>query len=137
MGAEVSEPFGDPDGPIYLDPASGRDHLYVIRSEAGHTKIGVTKNPQARIAALQSGNPHKLDFVRCMPLMDDGCDAYRIEALLHRLLGEKRLVGEWFDVTDLEIALAYEVAQLSTEIFKTSDPRFCRSPVWADNQGED
>jgi hypothetical protein len=126
----VIDPVGDPYGPIYLDPASGRDHIYVIRSDVGHTKIGVTKNPQARLNALQSGNPHKLRFVRCMPLTDDGCDAYRIEGLLHRLLAEKRMVGEWFDVTDLEIDLAYEVAQLSAEIFKDNDPRASRPPIW-------
>lgn len=111
--------IGNPDGPVYLDPASGRDHVYAIKSSDGFVKIGVTKSPVSRMATLQCGNPYKLTFLHCMPLMAQECDAYKIEAELHRILAAKRAHGEWFKVSEEEVDLAYNLAQYSDNIFKS------------------
>jgi Meiotically up-regulated gene 113 len=61
-------------------------------------KIGVTTNCASRLACLQSGNPHRLDFYAKFPFPTEA-DAYRAERELHGLLSGHRLSGEWFDIS--------------------------------------
>lgn len=65
--------------------------LYVIRDEVlDAVKIGVGGKPRARLSNLQIGNASPLELILDVP-------AYAgLEKLIHRLLREQRIQGEWF-----------------------------------------
>ena len=70
--------------------------IYVIGTDTGHLKIGITSNPVRRVNDLQIATPDKLDllfFVRCK-----GVVAQDIERHTHNLLRNYRTKGEWFNV---------------------------------------
>ena len=56
------------------EPRSG--YVYVIAEKTsaggftGYYKVGKTQNLEARITELQTGNPHKLEYVEKMPVDD-------------------------------------------------------------------
>lgn len=81
------------------DPSS---FVYVIKAPNDRVKIGVTKNPSARLAALQTGSHMRLRFafIGCTP-----GEGYDIEGAAHNVLAAYRLEGEWFDVP-AEMAVA-------------------------------
>jgi hypothetical protein len=54
-------------------------------------KIGFSKNPRARLAELQTGNPQKLEIIV------DVAGGRELEDGIHRELGAFRLWGEWFE----------------------------------------
>ena len=60
---------------------------------AGHHKIGVSTDPIARLAQLQTGSPVPLRFAYIGATRSNG---YNIEAAAHALLDAHRQEGEWF-----------------------------------------
>jgi hypothetical protein len=76
--------------------------LYVIGSDTGPQKIGVSANVARRLAVLQTHSPHALTaHHQAQP----ASDARLVERVAHALLAAKRLRGEWFDVS-VEDAIA-------------------------------
>src|SRR5438445_5974418 len=71
--------------------------IYFIRAGNGPVKIGHSHNPNARLAALQSGNYEKLKIIASI----DG--GHSLEKALHEHFNSKQLSGEWFTLTDEEI----------------------------------
>lgn len=67
--------------------------VYFIRSgdRFGPVKIGITRNPARRLAALQTANSEELQLLAVCPNWD-GC----FEQSLHETLSASRLQGEWF-----------------------------------------
>jgi hypothetical protein len=86
------------------DQPASEAFLYIVcvvdetGKHSAPVKIGVTINCATRLAGLQSGNPHKLDFYATFPFASEA-DAYRAERQLHELLVEHRLSGEWFNLS--------------------------------------
>lgn len=76
--------------------------VYVIAGDHGLTKIGVSSNPNARLAQLRTASPFPLRFSLICAVSGD---AYAVEAAAHELLGRNRMDGEWFDVTP-ELAMS-------------------------------
>lgn len=70
--------------------------IYVITGSHNMCKIGISTDPELRLAALQTGAhvPLKLHYVLAVKSMDPRY----IEAEAHRLLDKHRCAGEWFDV---------------------------------------
>ena len=83
------------------EPIEG-SFVYVIKAPNDRVKIGVTKNPSARLKALQTGShaPLRFAFIGCTP-----GEGYDIEQAAHNVLATYRLAGEWFDVP-AEMAIA-------------------------------
>lgn len=82
--------------------------IYIIQAGEidGPVKIGwTTNNPFARMAELQTGNPHRLRLIAFL----EGCHPDN-ERLFHRLLEADRMVGEWFRCSDLVRGLIKAVA---------------------------
>jgi Meiotically up-regulated gene 113 len=77
--------------------------VYVITGAHNMCKIGISTDPELRLAALQTGShvPLKLHYVLVLKTIDPR--AVEVEA--HRILDKHRCAGEWFDVTP-EIAEA-------------------------------
>lgn len=72
-------------------------YIYVVQAGEGAIKIGITNNVWTRLAGLQTGNPEllKLLYYLTCPSIEV---AYRIESVLHKRYGTRRLAGEWFNV---------------------------------------
>lgn len=70
--------------------------IYVICSESGHVKVGVSDSPLRRLAALQTANPFRLWLgheTNAWPRRD----AFAIERAIHIKLAERfPQRGEWF-----------------------------------------
>lgn len=92
----------------------GAGTVYVIghSSMEGPVKLGKSAigNAERRLRDLQSGNPRTLSILGSADVED--CDL--IENLLHNVFREKRLSGEWFDITPREAFKALGINQLPT-----------------------
>ncbi len=68
--------------------------VYVVENELGACKIGISRDPIARLAALQTGSPHRL---RIAHVAGTHCTGFEIERQAHAFLAGRALGGEWFD----------------------------------------
>lgn len=73
--------------------------IYVIATNDGLCKIGVSRNPEARLASLQTGCPYHLHIVYVCVVKDQ---AYEVEGLAHTLLRGRKIGGEWFECSEGE-----------------------------------
>lgn len=78
---------GGPSGP------NGGNFVYVVTGDHGWIKVGVTSNPNARLAQLRTGSPVPIQYAFLG--VTDG-DAYAIESGAHATLDRYRASGEWF-----------------------------------------
>ena len=76
--------------------------IYIIRNGFGHHKIGISSNPNTRVADLRTASPVRLDIVYAAAL---DCSGFSIEEAAHDILARYRLQGEWFNCP-LEVAVA-------------------------------
>ena len=72
-------------------------HVYVVDDEAGGCKIGVSAAPYLRLADLQRERKAKLRLIAVCQCPTGR--AWTVERRAHRLLADRRLAGEWFDVS--------------------------------------
>jgi len=78
--------------------------MYVIGSSiSGPVKLGISANPDQRVRQLQTGHAERLQVFHREPVPNTKARAF--EKLLHRDVGYRRTVGEWFDL-DVEQAVA-------------------------------
>lgn len=72
-------------------------YLYAIGRPEGPIKIGISDNPEGRLATFQTSCPFKIVILHAEP-----CDSRQIaiedEAFAHRHLRAHRLWGEWFQI---------------------------------------
>ncbi len=97
------------------------DHLYVIGegNGSGIVKIGRSQSPPARLAAVQTGNPRKVQLLLVVP------EAGQHEDALHREFSSHRLGGEWFDLGKDAPA---ERVQLALDEILRAEPDPCAAP---------
>jgi len=75
--------------------------VYIIKNEqTGLVKVGVAKDPEARMNTLANQSGCDLQMVYCTPRCKN---AYSIEQDIHKRLSEDREVGEWFNVPEVEV----------------------------------
>jgi len=68
------------------------DHLYVIFDTVNKSlKIGRSKNPKSRLAALQLSTSNKLELLRIVKGQGE------MERPVHQKFASKRLASEWFE----------------------------------------
>jgi hypothetical protein len=71
-------------------------YVYLMRHTNGLTKIGFSHSPQAREKTLQAEDPRlRLFATKQAPKS--------IETRLHRIFADKRVRGEWFELSSREI----------------------------------
>lgn len=68
--------------------------IYVLMADNGKYKIGRGKDGIGRVGILSTQLPYKIKVV----LMRDTSDSILAEKMLHKMFGNKRLNGEWFDL---------------------------------------
>ncbi|QYB17439.1 hypothetical protein PV-S19_0075 [Pacmanvirus S19] len=63
-------------------------------------KIGMSKNPIKRLKTLQTGNPNKLFIYHLFESND-----YKVlERSMHDICKDLKLLGEWFEISELELS---------------------------------
>ncbi len=71
-------------------------YIYFIQSGYGSIKVGMSKNPEKRMANIQTCIPKSLRLVAKIP-MPDRQSARCLEKELHQLFAPERIRGEWFN----------------------------------------
>lgn len=109
--------------------------LYVIGCEPGPKKIGIALDPKRRLNSLRGGSPVDIQLLLSVDT-GDRC-ARDVERAAHAALADKRLRGEWFDISMSEaetiVGLAIEGAPMprpSAELDSHEDvvpPLLCRA----------
>jgi hypothetical protein len=94
---------------------AGRPYLYVIDSQKGTQKIGISKLPEQRMRALETASGRRLELW----LLIGGRQSHArwLERMAHEYLAPWRREGEWFQVTPVEAiaAVARALATLMKE----------------------
>jgi hypothetical protein len=75
-----------------------RQAVYIIATDRGVVKVGISDNPPLRLAQLQTGAPFPLRLAYAAV----HSDASRIEAMVHRHLRDRHAYGEWYSVTEAQ-----------------------------------
>ena len=70
-------------------------YVYMIQKGYGSIKIGVSKDPDARLRQLQTGNHGDLFIIAKFPFKSEA-EARTMENELHKKFRKFRLNGEWF-----------------------------------------
>lgn len=79
--------------------------VYLAKSETGHYKIGISKDPYARVKHFDTIMPIDVDIVHSFP--SDNCR--EAERLLHEQYAAYRHKGEWFNLPDYAIRHIKEI----------------------------
>ena len=75
-------------------------YVYAIREkDTGHIKIGISKDPQARLQQMQVGNSSDLELVAYKKAENRFAD----EKAAHAAFDHYRIRGEWFSTSALEV----------------------------------
>lgn len=80
------------------------ERIYVFQAPTGECKIGVSCNPQKRLQTLNGAMPR--GGVRLVYQSGRTEFAYLIEKRIHAVLKDRRLNGEWFDISPEEAMAA-------------------------------
>lgn len=88
-------------------------YVYVIGSDINHYKIGISKTPQKRLQTLKTANPGQLCIVHTF-IADP---AEKAEAELHQRFAANRLNGEWFALTEEQIAQLKQITAYQQGVF--------------------
>ena len=82
-------------------------------------KIGIGSDPLKRLNSLQTGNPSPIEIyhVFSIPRKDIARD---LERAFHTVMAEKRLLGEWFDMSP-SAALFFMHINLGTSLNASTD----------------
>lgn len=67
--------------------------VYLMHNEIGDSKIGISKNPQKRAAALSTGCGYKVNLIAYWRVEIRARD---VEIHLHNTFKDIKLLGEWF-----------------------------------------
>ena len=97
-------------GKLDFNSSKTKQYLYLVKSELGFTKIGITAEPKKRIKVLMSQSGMNIDVVR-MFLSEPEIDTCvkLTERYLHNHFKEKRVKGEWFNLSNYQVAKAIKL----------------------------
>jgi hypothetical protein len=76
---------------IWVEHMERPSFVYVVRDPRGPIKVGLATDVAARIAGLQTGNPHVLELLHVVP------GDRRLEWNFHKRLEADHVRGEWFE----------------------------------------
>lgn len=83
--------------PRNADPSG---YVYLLQSSTGYYKIGRARNPNNRMATFGVKLPFEVEY-RHLIKTDD---MFALEAELHRRYADCRVNGEWFNLSDEQVA---------------------------------
>jgi T5orf172 domain len=118
-------------------PSASRSNMtgsfvYVIEGQAGHHKIGVSRDPIQRLSDLQTGSPFPLRFAYIGVTPGTG---YNIEGVAHNLLEQHKVLNEWFTVpASIAIGATLEAAMRLGEPIQQVAPEIVPQIVYLANR---
>jgi Meiotically up-regulated gene 113 len=74
-------------------------YIYILKAANGLYKIGKTRNIAARINAIRTASPEKVEVYRVF----QSTEYSRMEIHLHKMFANYREIGEWFRLTPEEL----------------------------------
>lgn len=81
-------------------PLSKYKFVYLIKNtETQQHKIGIATNVENRLKQLQTGSPARLEVIHVIKTLTP----FELEQELHCKYKDKRLLGEWFNLSDFEV----------------------------------
>jgi hypothetical protein len=83
--------------------------VYVVGSENGPWKVGISDCPKSRLQSLQTGSPIKLELKAIFTLASSA-EAHIVERAIHAELAEGRIHGEWFNLPFSDVMSAASTA---------------------------
>ena len=93
--------------PKYKRPSSW-GYVYIIKSDTGLYKIGLTTHPKRRLEELQKAYyPERLRFDRLI----ETDNMMATERQLHNIFARKHVLGEWFALSEKDFDLVDRVAE--------------------------
>ncbi len=76
--------------------------VYIIHSDSGLHKIGLSKHPQKRLAEHRCNYPDEiLEMIRTIETED----MRHTERQLHNIFSRRHVTGEWFALQDSDFAM--------------------------------
>ena len=81
-----------------LKPSPG--YVYILQSDTGPYKIGRSNNPKSRIKTFGVQLPFEVEYLAVIP----SDDYVGLETELHVQYEDKRVNGEWFDLSPEDVA---------------------------------
>jgi hypothetical protein len=75
-------------------------YVYLLQSSTGYYKIGRTKDPQNRLATFSVKLPFEVEYEHII----SSSNMNKLERKLHALFADKRVNGEWFDLSPDDVA---------------------------------
>lgn len=88
---------------IPADTETQRTFVYFIAAGSTPIKIGVSNDPAARLADLQTAHYQKLTLLYSIECVTRSA-AFELETAFHRWYGEAKIRNEWFEVSPQKIA---------------------------------
>ena len=85
-------------------------YVYVLQSPTGAYKIGHSKNPHSRLKTFQVKLPFEVEYV-CLVYSGD---MQGLELELHERFDERRINGEWFALSEDDIAYIQSLSEVSS-----------------------
>lgn len=74
-------------------------YVYLLRTHGNLWKIGRSKNPANRLKTFKVTLPYRIKYEMVIPSQD-----YKtLEKWLHETFADRRIDGEWFELTDGEV----------------------------------
>lgn len=86
-------------------------YVYILKSNNGYHKIGRTKNIDKRLVGIARDYPVHITALHYFPCRD----CVGAELRLHRRFADCRLQGEWFDLSDEQVAWLVTITEKDTE----------------------
>lgn len=113
--------------PRYASAPAAGGYVYVIAGEHGLSKIGISRDPDARLATLRTSSPYRLDLFHVTPAQD----AFAVEQEAHAALNQFRANGEWFGVSpQVAVRAVYDAAARVGDSLTHGDMRCDLWPKW-------
>jgi T5orf172 domain len=85
---------------------SAASSVYVLKSDHGLIKVGISKDPEKRLKGIRANSGLVIDLAHARELEN----AAAVEHAAHVILNTKRRGGEWFDITVEEAVSAIDAA---------------------------
>jgi len=103
-----------------ISSGSGAGFIYVVSGDHRLAKIGITTNPQARLATLRTSSPFPIEFAYVAETSGAPID---VEQNAHAMLDRHRCQGEWFDVApEAAVGAIAAAAHAAGQTLRQVDP---------------
>lgn len=92
-------------------------YVYLVKSENGLYKIGVSNNVERRIKQLQTGSPDKIIMID--KFLSDY--PFKVESTLHRINNIDNISGEWYSLDENTVNNFHNECETIESNFKCMD----------------